>query len=215
MPIRFRSFRAAAIVLFVALAPWPATAQTTRSGGGDTARLQQQLQQLASERTALQSENARLKQQLDEAQQKLGSVTTQQAALERRAMGAEATAKRLAASSSAGADAAARSRAQMEELVEKFRETAQSLKAAEAERAELRQRLAGEGQQLARCRASNAELLQINEEVLVRLENTGFWTKLAADEPFTRLKRTQLENLAAEYRARAADLAVPDPGKAP
>lgn len=215
MQSRFQSFRAVVLALSVALAPWPTTAQTTRSTGGDTSRLQQQLQQLASERTALQSENARLKQQLDEAQQKLSSATAQQATLERRALGAETTAKRLAASGSTGVEEATRSRAQMEEVVEKFRETAQSLKTAETERAELRQRLAAEEQRLTTCRANNAELLQINEEMLVRLENTGFWTKLAADEPFTRLKRTQLENLAAEYRDRAADLAVPDSGTVP
>jgi len=59
------------------------------------------------------------------------------------------------------------------------------------------------------CRDHNAQLLRINEEVLVRLENTGFWTKLAADEPFTKLKRTELENIAMDYRQSARDLAEP------
>lgn len=202
------------VALFAAGFVLPAAAQTTRSGG-DSARAMQQMQQLASERTALQAENAKLKQQLDEAQKKLSAATAQQDALTRRAQNAEAASSRLTAASAANTESAARTRAQLEELVAKFRETAQALKQVESERNELRQQAQQEQRQLETCRDHNAQLLTINEEVLVRLENTGFWNKLAADEPFTRLKRTQLENLALDYRQRARDLAEPAPAAVP
>ncbi|GAC1660206.1 MAG: hypothetical protein PVS2B3_13230 [Steroidobacteraceae bacterium] len=56
----------AATLAWAALAAAPGTlsAQTARSGGGASAQLAQQLQQLASERTSLQAENERLKKEL-------------------------------------------------------------------------------------------------------------------------------------------------------
>jgi len=195
----------------------PAAGQTARSGGGNAQAQQQlqQLQQLASERTALQSENARLKEQLAESQRKLDALQTGQSALARRAQSAEATSARLVAGNASAAESAQRSRAQMEELVGQFRTTAQSLREVEGELNTLRDQAQVNERQLATCREHNAALLQINEEVLVRLENTGFWSKLAADEPFTQLKRTELKNLADQYRSQAAQLAVPAPSAPP
>jgi chromosome segregation ATPase len=212
--MRWQAWRIVLVALLAAGPGGPAAAQTTRSGG-DAARVMQQMQQLASERTALQAENAKLKQQLDEAQKKLSAATTQQDALTRRAQTAEAASSRLAASSAVSTESAARTRAQLDELVAKFRETAQALKEAETDRNALRQQAQQSERQLETCRDHNAQLLTINEEVLVRLESTGFWTKLAADEPFTKLKRTQLENLAMDYRQRARNLAEPAAAAAP
>ncbi len=171
----------------------------------------QQLQQLTAERAALQAENARLKQELEDIRKKADSASAQEEALKRRAQNAEAASSRLAASTAANTESAARTRAQMDDLVGKFRETAQTLKQVEAERNDLKQSAAAAERQLNTCRDHNAQLFSINEELLARLENTGFFTKLAADEPFTRLKRTQLENLAGEYRVRAAELKVTPP----
>lgn len=185
-----------------------AVAQTTRNAGDQqNAQAMQQLQQMTAERAALQSENARLKKELEDTKKKVDSASAQEDALKRRAQSAEAASSRLAAGAAANTESAERTRAQMDELVGKFRETAQTLKQVEAERNELKQSAGAAERQLKTCRDHNAELLTINEEVLVRLEHTGFWTKIAADEPFTRLKRTQLENLAGDYRARANELA--------
>lgn len=204
-----RPIAIAASLALMSLAVVPAAlAQTVRSGGAQqqNAQAMQQMQQLAAERTALQAENTRLKQELEDVKKRADSARAQEEALKRRAQSAEAASSRLVASTAANTESAARTRAQMDELVARFRETALTLKQAEAERNELRQSAAAADQQLKTCRDHNAELLNINEEVLVRLENTGFWTKVAADEPFTKLKRTQLENLAVDYRARAREL---------
>jgi chromosome segregation ATPase len=191
-------------VLAAGTAP-TAIAQTTRSGG-QNAQLAAQMQQLMSERASLQAENARLKQELDETKKRAESGGSAEAALKQRAAAAEANASRLASSNAATTESLARTRTQMDELVAKFRETAVTLKQVETERNELRTARDASDRALTTCRDHNAGLLNLNEEVLVRLENTGFWSKLAADEPFTRLKRTQLENLAGDYRVRAQEL---------
>jgi chromosome segregation ATPase len=208
----------------MALATTAASAQTQRSGGGADARAAQQMQQLAAERAALQAENAQLKKQLEEAKRgleeanaQLASTGAKQAALEQRARASEATAARLSAGETARAAELERTRSQLNELVAKYRQTAQSLREIETDGESLRQQLGRSQRSLADCAETNSRLIAMNEEVLVRLENTGFWTRAAAAEPFTRLKRTQLENLADEQRTLARELAVaaPEPATSP
>jgi chromosome segregation ATPase len=201
---------AALALMSLAVVP-AALAQTTRSGGAQqqNAQAMQQMQQLAAERTALQAENARLKQELEAVTKRADSASTQEEALKRRAQNAESASSRLAASNAASTASEARIQAQLDEVVAKFRETALTLKTVESERNSLRTEASASAGKLTTCREHNAALLTINEEILIRLENMGFWSKVAADEPFTRLKRIQLENLAAEYRVQARDLAEP------
>jgi chromosome segregation ATPase len=195
-----------------------AQAQVARSGGTETARLAQQLQQATAERLELQSENVRLKQELSTLQQKAGTSASADDALRRRAQSAEAAAGRLAAENASATERLTRVQAQLDQLVARFRETAQALRELETERHTLQVASEASTRDLSRCRDANAELIRINGEVLDRLENVGFWTKLAAAEPFTQLKRTELRNLADEYRGRAGDLAQPpapaQPGQA-
>ncbi len=66
-------------------------------------------------------------------------------------------------------------------------------------------------QELKVCTDHNSKLYSLNEEVLVKLEQQGFWSALLRQEPFTRLKRTELENLADNYRAAAQDDRVSTP----
>jgi chromosome segregation ATPase len=187
----------------------PVHAQTARSGSGNEAS--RQLQQLAAERGQLQSENARLKQELDALKKQQETASSADSGLKQRAQASEANASRLAAANAATTDKLGRTEAQMEALVAKFRETAQALKDIETERNALRSSNQKAGRDFAACRSANGQLIEMNGEVLDRLEHTGFWTKVAADEPFTRLKRTQLQNLSDEYRAKAAELTVAPP----
>src|ERR1700730_2180836 len=62
-----------------------AQAQTARSGGGASAQLLQQMQQLASERTGLQAENAKLKQDLEDMRKERDALKAAQQAVDRRA----------------------------------------------------------------------------------------------------------------------------------
>jgi chromosome segregation ATPase len=204
-----RCAHGAAILLVAALASAPALAQTARSGSGNESA--RQMQQLAAERGQLQSENARLKQELDALKKQQEAASSADSSFKQRAQASEANASRLAATSAATTDKLSRTEAQMESLVAKFRETAQALKDLETERNALRSANQKAGRDFTACRSANGQLIEMNGEILDRLEHTGFWTKVAADEPFTRLKRTQLQNLSDEYRAKAHDLVVAPP----
>jgi chromosome segregation ATPase len=202
------TMRRAACCVLVLLAPLGANlaqAQTARSGGGDSSRL---LQQLAAERDRLQADNARLEQELAamKLQQQQGSSS--ESALKQQARDAQASANRLAAESAGQQAKLARLQSQLDELVGKFRETAQALKDSETELGALRSSNQARERDLKACVEANSELVTMNGEILDRLENVGFWTRVAASEPFTQLKRTQLQNIADENRTRAAELKI-------
>jgi|GEM_PF-603071 len=187
-------------------------AQVARSGGNpagaETARLQQQVQSLTAERTQLQADNARLTQELAAAKKAPAGPGPADAALRQRVAAAEGNASRLSASSAESSAKLAKTQAKLDELIAKFRETAQTLKTVEAERTALLAGSRTQSAELKRCADNNAKLITMNDDALSRIEKTGFWTKAAASEPFTRLKRTQLQNYADENRALAATLRV-------
>jgi len=96
----------------------------------------------------------------------------------------------------------------MEQLIGKFREVAQTLRDTESDRSTAKQSLAARDQQLRVCVEHNLALYKLNDEVLTYLDTQGFWSHLAAAEPFTQLKRIRNENLADDYKARAGDQRV-------
>ena len=214
--------RRAALVACAALlsgAAQPTVAQTQRSGsGGDAQRLaqmQMQLQQAQGEKATLQAENAALKQEIEALKRQLSGTTGASEGLQRRAAAAEAESARLAASNASSAENAARSKAQLEELIARFRDTAKALKDTEQTRDEQAEAALTAQRDLSVCKEHNTRLVTMNDEILIRLENTGFWTRLAADEPFTRLKRTELENLADGYRSESRGLVMDPPPHSP
>jgi chromosome segregation ATPase len=184
----------------------PALAQTARSGGGgaQNAQLVQQLQQLASERTAMQAEQAKMKKELEDLRKERDALKAGQVATTQRS---RAEADVAIARSTRDREAAEKELSQVkqrtQELVDKFRETAQALREVETDRATAKQALARQGQELEACVANNDALYKLNDEVLTRFEQQGVWSRVAQAEPFTRLKRVQLENLIDGYRTRA------------
>jgi seryl-tRNA synthetase len=195
-----------ALAIAGALAETPqGLGQTVRSGG-DNARAVQQLQQLASERTALQADNAKLKAQLDQLKTNLEKRSAENAALSARIKKAETESNNGTESSKQLTDSLQKSRAQMQELITHFRETAQNLKAVEIERNEIRGQLELRVRELHTCVDHNVDLYEVNRETLDRLDKRGFWSALGNAEPFTQLARARLENLIDDYRYRIDEL---------
>ncbi|HEU4779764.1 MAG TPA: hypothetical protein VFS58_07760 [Steroidobacteraceae bacterium] len=198
-----------AIVLFaMLLLPGFATAQVERSGSGN-AQMLQQLQQLASERTQLQADNARLKQEVASMKKEAEAAKSALTAIERRARSTETAAARVGAERDSSARELEQNRARTEELIGKFRETAGTLREVEGERAKLATTLASRETEFAKCVAGNQQLYDINTEILARLGDRGVWSALSGSEPFTQLKRVQLDNLIENYRGRADDQRLP------
>jgi chromosome segregation ATPase len=204
----------ASVVAFVALtlAGGSVHAQTARSGGGASAQLLQQMQQLASERTALQAENAKLKKDLEAMRKERDTLKSGQQALDRRAKASEASLKSLQQGMATRRESSDQELAQykekMQQLVGKFRETAQTLRETESDRTTARQTLATRDQELKVCVDRNLALYKLNQEVLTRLEHQSVWGRVAQVEPFTKIKRVELENLVDEYKSRADDQRV-------
>jgi chromosome segregation ATPase len=191
----------------LALAVGTAHAQTARSGGGANAQLTQQMQQLASERTSLQAENARLKKELDDLRKERDTLKKAQTGLDERAKAAVSAAlARGTSQREAQEQELKQTKDKMQELVGKFRETVQALREAETVRAGTKQTLATRDQELRVCVERNLALYKLNGEVLSQLEHPV--SRLARAEPFTRIKRVQLENLVDDYKGRAADQLV-------
>jgi chromosome segregation ATPase len=180
-----------------------AFAQTARNGGGANTQLLEQLQQLASERTGLQAENAKLKSELADVKKDRDGLKAGQQSLERRAHGSAAELAQSKAQHEATQQELTQYRDKMQELIAKFRETVQKLRDAETAGAAAKQSLATRDRELSVCVDHNVALYKLNGEVLTRLEREGVWSRVAETEPFTKIKRTQLENLIDDYRTRA------------
>ena len=179
-----------------------ALAQVDRSGGAN-AQLAMQYQQLQAEKTQLQSDNVKLKTDLDAIKKQLDAQAQQLRTLKTGAGGAQAA---LAAAQATGQHTEqnlTQTTAKLQELISRFREMATTLRQVEAERADLQQQLSRGTSALDQCAQRNEQLYQINAEVLNRYEHESAFSRLAAAEPFTRLKRTQIENIALEDRQRA------------
>jgi chromosome segregation ATPase len=197
-----------------------ALAQVERSGGAN-AQLAMQYQQLQAEKTQFQSDNAKLKADLDAVKKQLDAQAQQLKTLKAGAGGAQAA---LAAAQVTGQRAEqnlTQTTAKLQELILRYREVATTLRQVEAERADLQQQVSRGTSALDQCAQRNEQLYQINDEILNRYEHEGAFSRIAAAEPFTRIKRTQIENIALEDRQRAEASRMqratppPPPGAAP
>jgi chromosome segregation ATPase len=196
-----------AVILFSAsglVAHGLVQAQVQRSGGGgETQKIMQQYQQVAAEKTALQGQVAQLKKDLEAANSQIAAVKKERDVAKAHtgippAALAQATSAREAAEHNLEL-----SKQRMTELVTRFRDTATNLKDVEADRSKLRKDLAYRNTAYDQCAADNMKLYDLNGEILNRLEHVGLFTKASATEPFTKITRTRLDNLAVEYRERA------------
>ena len=188
-------------------------AQTARSGSAANAQLQQQMQQmqqLASERTALQSENERMKKELDQVRKERDQLKKGQQAVELRVKSGETALARSAADRETTERELTQTKAKMEELIAKFRETLQTLSQIESDDTTVKQSLARRDADLKSCTEHNVALYKLDDEVLTHFAKQGVFARMAQAEPFTQIKRVQLENLIDDYRARASDQRVGD-----
>ncbi len=199
------------VVLLTCVLSPAAQSQSARPGGSTNAQAALQLRQLAAERMQLEAENARLKKELDALRKERDAKQGALDAAERRA--------RTSVASSARAESARDKlqrdldlqRSRTQELVDKFRDTVQQLREVETTGAATKQTLAQVERDLGSCVERNTALYKLTDEVLDRLERRGSFGLAASVEPFTRLKRTELENFVDDYRYRAEEQRVPAP----
>jgi seryl-tRNA synthetase len=185
-----------------------ALAQTQR-GGGETQKIIEQYQQLAAEKTALQTQAAQMKKDLDTAQAEVAALKKERDALKARAGASTAQSAQLA-QLTASKEAAEKSLEQLKqrtaELVTRFREMAVNFRETEADRAKLQNDLKERSAAFDKCAEDNLGLFEVNSQILDRYEHIGVFTKVGTADPFTKIARTRIENFVLEYRARALEL---------
>jgi chromosome segregation ATPase len=186
--------------------PLRADAQTARSGGAPNTQLLQQMQQMASERTSLQAENQKMKKELDDLRKERDQLKKkgQDSANERLRAG-EAALARANEQRQSTEQELTQTKAKMTELIAKFRETLATMRDVETESATTKQSLTTRDQELHVCVDRNLALYKLNDEILTHFDHQGGWSRVAQAEPFTKIKRVQLENLIDEYKGRADD----------
>jgi len=189
-----------------------AAAQVQRSGGGGAANaaLMQQYQQAVGERDQLHADNEKLKKDSDDLRRQLETVKQQLATTKAGVTRNESALATAQASNENNAKALTDSRARMQELISRFRETVTQLRAVESDRTLLQQQLTQSKAAFDKCAQANYQLYQVDNEVLDRYAHQGAFSYMARAEPFTRIKRTEIDNLVLEYRERAEELRVKD-----
>ena len=81
------------------------------------------------------------------------------------------------------------------------------LRKTEGEREDLKANLDATSRQLDDAEKKNLALYQINRKVLAEFDKEGPWDGLLRKEPFTGLKRVEIENLVQEYEYEMGDQA--------
>jgi chromosome segregation ATPase len=212
-PDRFTT--AIALVVSAAFLASVAHAQAERSGGGgEAARIIQQYQQVAAEKTALQSQLAQAKKDLEASQSELAAAKKERDALKARA-GAAATATaeaaRLTTAQATTEKSLEQYKQRLTEVVAKFRELAANLKDVETDRNTLRADLGKRDAAYQHCATDNVQLYDLATQILDRYEHVGLFTKVGAEEPVTRITRARLDNITDEYREEAKQLRLKSP----
>jgi chromosome segregation ATPase len=208
MAIRDPRFSRTLCLAAASLACFGARAQVERSGGNESQRIIAQYQQVAAEKTALAAQLEQMKKDLAAAQGELASTRKERDALKAR-VGASAAFAGEVAQLTASRDAAEKNlgayKQRIEELIGRYRDLAAKLKDVETDRSNRARDLTERNAAFDKCAENNAQLYDITSEVLDRYEHVGLFTKASATEPFTRITRTRIENLADEYRQRAQE----------
>jgi chromosome segregation ATPase len=181
----------------------PPSGVATPAQSGQLQQLQQQLVEASAARSQLQSENDRLKADNEALKKQLDAAKGGAAALAQKAAALEANAARSGTANRDAQEANEHLREQMSDLIGRFRGTAQQLKDSETANNKNAAALAERDAQYKSCTERNVQLYQLSNEVITRLETQGFWTAVARTEPFTRIARTRMENLALDYQSRA------------
>lgn len=187
------------MLAFAVIAPWTAGAQQADPTQQALVRAQTLLRQLAQDKAAVDAELLKLR--AENAQLKKGAKATEST------LAARAAALESATREASGAQGRltraerrlARVTGQLREVVAKYREKAAALRRTEAERAELDARLAATRRELEDAEEKNLALYKLNEEILARFEREGPWDGLLRKEPFSGLKRVEIENLVQDY----------------
>lgn len=187
------------IILILLFANNLVIANTPRDGGGNNSQAQALIQQLGMERTRLNAENAKLKKQVKDLESKLGEATSENEEISSQLGSSQQQLSNKSALSDELRSRLEDANSKLKELIAKFRETITNLRGVEDESAQRAQEITRLERELTSCATSNIELSKLGYEMLDHYEDKGFWDRAGQNEPFTQIKRVQIENLVDDY----------------
>lgn len=179
-----------ALLLAAVFAALPALAAEKKADAnkGEVRRLQQMQRQLEREKIELAEQKLAVETELGNVRKKVDGESRRAAALSRD-IGALRAAR----------DAAV---ARLAETEAELRKTQEAQRAAEAEGKRLQSALAAERQQLQTCGERGLELHKLSRQVLDLYEKKSCLDSSLQGEPFTGLKRVEIENAVEDMREK-------------
>ena len=203
------SFAATFIVLITLAGLFPLSAFAQQA---DPAQLQQALnkaqallRQLAQQKGALQAEKAEMQAALAASERKLKKQQNANATLESDLAASERETGRVSGSLSRTKSRLERVEQRLEEVVSKYKALDASNRQTLEQKAELEANLAETQSELEDAKQQNEEMFQANQELIDKFVNKGPWDSLLQLEPFSGIKRVEIENIQQEYGFRIED----------
>ena len=178
------------LLLAAAFAATPALSAEKKAdpNKGEVRRLQQVQRQLEQEKNQLAEQKAAAESELGEVRKKVDGEARRAAALSRE--GSTLRSEREATA------------AKLTETEAELRKTQEAQRAAEAEGKRLQAALAAETLQLATCTVRGQELRKVSNEILGLYEKKSCFDSSLQREPFTGLKRVEIENAIEDMREK-------------
>ena len=102
-------------------------------------------------------------------------------------------------------------KSRMDELIQKFRETVNNLRTVELKNSTRAQEISLLEREVKTCATNNIALSKIGYEVLAKYEDKGFFDRAGQVEPFTQIRKVQIENIVDEYTYLIEDQAYLPP----
>lgn len=183
------------IILLASVLALPANAETKKPDPQreQIRRLQQMQQKTEQEKATLQLEKSAVEEQL--------KVSTEKALnLEKSAQRSASLDKQKTAQITALETQMSELKAHLAESEKCVTQSAESQQKSLAEITRLQTQLSKLNKDLSAGEAKNLQLYKYSIELMNRYQNKGVWTSVAQMEPFTGLKRVEIENLLDEYR---------------
>lgn len=171
-----------------AAAPALAAEKKADPNKGEVRRLQQMQRQLEREKIELAEQKAAAESELGDVRKKVDGESRRAAALSR-----DVGALRAARDATA---------AKLAETEAELRKTQEAQRAAEAEGKRLQAALSAEKQQLQVCTERGQELSKVSNQVLDLYEKKSCLDSSLQREPFTGLKRVEIENAVEDMREK-------------
>ena len=160
-------------------------------------RVQAQLNEVQQQKSLLEQEKAGLAEQMEELKKKSDGLESGAARANARRVALDREVEVL---NKDKAELTAKLQETMQEMTKKQAESMQALQHKEREIKRFEAELAHQTRQGEMCQVKNARLYQINAELMDKYQSKGVFGALLQAEPFTQLKRVEVENLLQEYR---------------